>query len=566
MPLSVPSAPNKPGQDLTASVTVQSNGNQRFVVPVTLRIEGGGAFNFDESAPVLAPEPEIVEEVEVVEPAAAVAFAPAPSPAATAPARPIPPPQIQFEPPPPAPRPYSRYRRPSKPLWVHLLPAGLLGLALLVVVIADLIGRAAPRTAPTRTARGTVPSRMTPGAVRATGGTGNTRTCATPGRSWASTSTIIHRFGLEMLDVPDPRPEFKGSYKKITYSDAGVPPQGDTNNTIVFIGGSEYFFGEAHLDRDVKSENLPKGRKGNRTKMDFGDEKVRVTQHVEIVPGQNGLLDTCLIWYRIENYGESPIKVGVRFMLDTFIGANDGVPFTAPGVKGLIKDMREFKGEEVPPYLEVVENGDDAKNPGTVVRLGLKNIRLPGVANVEEPDDVRITHFPPSQGRQGWEVPMRSMKDETVDPKDQTKTQGDSCVAMYWPYDITKNRVAELPAGGKRDMAVTYGLSQLDISTGAGKAALALSTPDAVPPDTDFVVTAYVYNANSGDPVELTLPSGLRLASGETAKKTVEEGGKRSVVFWKVHAGSAGDYTIEAKSGGATAKHAVAVKKSSIFG
>ena len=111
VPLSVPSAPNKPGENLTASVTVQSNGNQRFVVPVTLQVEGG-AFNFDEPEPVLAEEPEIIEEVEVVEAVVVVAAAPAPSPAATAPARPIPPPQIQVEPPAPGP-PRATGSRPS---------------------------------------------------------------------------------------------------------------------------------------------------------------------------------------------------------------------------------------------------------------------------------------------------------------------------------------------------------------------------------------------------------------------------------------------------------------------
>ena len=153
-----------------------------------------------------------------------------------------------------------------------------------------------------------------------------------------------HRFGLEMLGVPDPRPAFKGANKKITYD-----KQGDTNNTIVFIEGSEIYFGEKNPDRTVKSENLPAGRLGNRTIEDIGDKKVSVTQHVEIVPGQSGRLDTCLIWYHVKNYGESPIRVGVRFMLDTFIGANDGVPFTAPGVKGFIKDMREFKGGKSRP-------------------------------------------------------------------------------------------------------------------------------------------------------------------------------------------------------------------------
>ena len=116
-------------------------------------------------------------------------------------------------------------------------------------------------------------------------------------------------------------------------------------------------------------------------------------------------------------------------------------------------------------------------------------------------------------------------------------------------------------------MAFTYGLGQLDIG-GAGNNALALSTPDTVPPGTDFYVTAYVYNANKGDEVELILPqTGLTLAAGESAKKAVEEGGKRAAVFWKVHAGAAGTYQIEAAGGGSKTKpHDVVVKSSSIFG
>ena len=82
--------------------------------------------------------------------------------------------------------------------------------------------------------------------------------------------------------------------------------------------------------------------------MDFTAEKVRVKQHVEIVPGQSGTLDTCLVWYQVTNYGDVPQKVGLRFMLDTYIGANDGVPFTAPGVKGFIDSKKEFKGDGSP--------------------------------------------------------------------------------------------------------------------------------------------------------------------------------------------------------------------------
>ncbi|HVS39286.1 MAG TPA: hypothetical protein VMS17_27260 [Gemmataceae bacterium] len=569
VPVSVPAVPNYPGQSLVGSVTVQSNGNQRFVVPVTLQVEGN-VFNFDEPAPVLAPEPEpeIIEIVETVDAAPAVSMKSAPSPAATAPARPLSSPQIQTvaPPAPPAPRGYSRYRKPAMPFWVHLIPAGALALALLLVVIGDLVGR------------GTSPSSGGPDAHSggpdnpASGGTDLSQQMLSANyRDWkfanlADPDPLLlpmfnpdkdkdnHRFGIVMTHEPDPRPDHAGKNKQLTFEEFG-----GTNNTIVNIEGSEFYFGEEQGEnRVVSCKDLPKGRYGNVTVMDFPDPKwkVRVEQRVEIVPGQSRLLDTCLVWYRVENYGDEPVKVGVRFMLDTFIGTNDGVPFTAPGVKGLIRDMREFKGIEVPPYLEVVENGDDAANPGTVVRLGLRNIRLPGVDHLEEPDDVRVTHFPPQQGRQRWDVPMASIQDDKG---------GDSCVALYWPCDAESD-AAETPAKGVRDLAFTYGLSQLDISTGGGTA-VALSTPDSVPPNSDFIVTAYVYNGKAGDVVELQLPDGLTFTKGDSTRKSLEEGGKRGVVFWNVHAAAAGEYKIEAASGAAqTRPHTVVVKSKSIFG
>ena len=50
IPLRVPNVPDRAGETLHAKVTVTSNGNQRFVIPVTLTI--GGKFQFL-GAPVL---------------------------------------------------------------------------------------------------------------------------------------------------------------------------------------------------------------------------------------------------------------------------------------------------------------------------------------------------------------------------------------------------------------------------------------------------------------------------------------------------------------------------------
>ena len=93
-------------------------------------------------------------------------------------------------------------------------------------------------------------------------------------------------------------------------------------------------------------------------------------------------------------------------------------------------------------------------------------------------------------------------------------------------------------------MAFTYGLSQLDIGTGGGNAALALSTPDAVPPEHGFRRHGLRLQRQQGrQGAAESCPSGLTLAPARRPKKTVEEGGKRSAVFWQVHAGAAGVYT-----------------------
>jgi hypothetical protein len=525
IPLSIPSAPNKPGQTLTAKVTVLSNGNQRFVVPITLQIRGtsAGVFDFtDEPALAAAPEPEVVEIVETVP----VAPAKAPLPAPTAPPRPAP---VQ---PAPAGRRSARGKTASRPVWVHAIPAALLALALLAVVGADLLGGK--------------PANVHSGLE----GDGNPDNWTYSNLSDPKPKLLLgfnpnnQRFGLQMTEEFDPNNPDK--HKLLTPTE-----QGNSNNTIVNINGAEYLFGDRtptdRWEAGKEAVALPNNRRGRVSVMDFTAEKMRVKQHVEIVPGQSGALDTCLVWYQATNYGNAVQKVGLRFMLDTYIGGNDGVPFTAPGAKGFIDDKKEFKGDEIPPYLEAVENPDDPQDPGAIARLGLKDLRLPGV-NLEPLEDVKITRFPGNYN-QRWEVPLESMKEG----------KPDSAVVLYWPIrDMDPNEV--------RNMAFTYGLSQLDIG-GGGNAALALSTPGSVSPNTDFVVTAYVYNAAKDDEVQLVLHDGLTLAAGETAKKTVEEGGKRATVYWHVHAGAQGVYKIEAVSGGSrTRPHDVIVKSSGVFG
>jgi hypothetical protein len=141
----------------------------------------------------------------------------------------------------------------------------------------------------------------------------------------------------------------------------------------------------------------------------------------------------------------------------------------------------------------------------------------------------------------------------------------DSCVAMYWASDTMNPKDV-------RELGFTYGLGTLDIGTGPeaepGGMVLALSVPASVPPDTEFVATAYVWRANKGDKIKLEVPSGLKLAGGEDDEKTIEdEGAGRKQVFWRLRSVGSGTYELKATSGKAKSKpKQVVVKTTSIFG
>jgi len=515
--LMVPSVPDKEGETLNARLIVQSNGNQRFVLPVTLQI--GSNFNFVDTAPA-GSDAATIEEL--------------PSPADIVPT--IHPTHTPGE---------SRRRRAAErqPIpWKHLVPAALLLLAVLIAVVID--------------------SRLPPpnGSVRVPidgddTSSGWTYTVKDPeSRISVRLDPARERFGVEMTQETDPdNPERP---KRLTFDE-----RGKSNNTVVKIDEYEYKFGEVTPSnhwgggRGGRSKEVPitqDQRRAWESTMEFNAQKIEVVQHVEIVPGQTGYLDTLLVYYSLRNKDTHKHKVGIRVMIDTFIGANDGVPFTIPGQKNFVDTKAEFSRKDIPDYIEAIENPNDPEHPGTVARLCLRHFNLPHI-DLDDMDKLLICRFPAGNPNAGWEIsPVESMKPEG---KDDKKEKGDSCVVMYWPYK-------ELNPGETRYVAFTYGLGSLEIG-----GALALSVPSSVQPNSEFVVTAYVWDAKKGDKVKLIVPDGLKLAGGESVEKTIEEEGKRSQVFWRLRSGKSGEYLLEATTDKDKSKpKKVIVKPASIFG
>jgi hypothetical protein len=335
------------------------------------------------------------------------------------------------------------------------------------------------------------------------------------------------------LDEGDPKN--KATWKRLTYAE-----DGSTNSTMVKINGREYRFGEVNPDRDwahgVKAIDLKDPYRGRYSTFRFRGDDVDVMQYVQVVPGQTNALDTVLIYYRARNGGTVPRKVELRLLLDTFIGSNDGVPFLVPGQTKLVR-MADLSGKDVPEYLEVIENPNDPKNPGTVVRLGLKGIRW-GAIDPVEPSKVSIGQM---DNNRAWDALSKEITD-------------DSSVAIYWPEK-------EVRPGQTVHYAITYGLGALEVSNDLG-----ITAPGSVMPNRSFTVTGYVYKAKKDQTVRLEVPSGLEVVDGE--EKTVAADAERAQVFWTVRAKvQKGTFDVHATSNGVRSKPVrVVVKLSGIFG
>jgi hypothetical protein len=381
------------------------------------------------------------------------------------------------------------------------------------------------------------------------------------------------RFGLLMTRERDPKDNTK--FKRLTFDDWGR-----TNNTCLRIDNNDVLFGykpargtsvweerEGKLGKDANGRE----RSGLRSTVFIEPEKIKAAQTVEIVPGeQSHALDTCLISYKLENKDSKTHTVGIRFLLDTFIGAEDGVPFTIPGEHKLCDTEHQFKtAESVPDYIQALEYAD-LKNPGTVATL---QFRLG--ANYESPSRVLLGGWPnkalqqfgyPEAQQQltGWAVPyvsMRRLHDSGVKQKDGTIPPPDSAVVIYWDP-------VPLPPGKTREVGFTYGLGNVASGESGGK--LLLTLGGRLVRDGELTLTALVSNPEKGERLTLTMPDGFRLTEGAAEQEVPPppSGAARqtSPVTWKIRAGGEGTHLFTVRSSkGAAQTLKVTIRSKGVF-
>lgn len=534
--LAVAAVPDRRGELLHAKLTITANGNQRFVVPVTLAV--GGPMRGSLTEPLRDGESE--------------------GPAPVAVAREVP----------PLARPTPKKRR-----WLaRTLPLLLVGFGLLCAAVHDLLlhhAASAPRFAAGPRGTSGVEVEFHDEEIEVELGEGGVK--PGPGARGGDGRHAIWepsmRFGLTAVDQAA-----GGARKRLTREKDGT-----TNNTCVRLDGHEWLFGERpfrtpdgrYLGRwpgrwVTREEVLPpdergRPRSGKSSVWRYDDQKVNVIQTVELVASEeSGLHDTCLVRYRLENHDTRAHEVGLRFLLDTDIGGNDGVPFLIPGESSLCDTSRTLSGADIPQYIQACEN-EDLSHPGTVARLLLR----PG-GGLEAPDRVTLGAWPNPQFKDEderclqektlWEVPVLPIK---------FRGMKDSAVTMYW-------NPRRLGPGASREVGFAYGLGSVAGDQGGGR--LALTVGGSFTPRGELTVTAYARDPLPGETVTLRPADGFELAGGKLQQAVpplpAGAASHNSPVTWRLVAPpEAGEYILTVESSnGTTQSQRVTIRTRGLFG
>jgi hypothetical protein len=310
--------------------------------------------------------------------------------------------------------------------------------------------------------------------------------------------------------------------KQLTYS-----PNGATSNAVVMVDGrTGELGGSGAPERITELPAGPDGSPGVRSVWSVG--KVEFAQTYELVPSKQPvvigpgvpkrLVDTLLIRYTITNRDSRAHRAGLRTMVDTLIGNNDGVPFTVPGLPGLVDTCRDFPTpKSVPDFIQALEV-PNLSNPGTVATMTLK---LGG--KLDPPSRVILTC---------WLNVFNFRWNEPVVP-----IAGDSAVVIYW-------KEKSIPAGKKRAFGFAYGLGSVE----AGKTGrLGVTLGGSFDPGQVFTITAYATHPAAGQTLTLELPAGLERVEGAQTQP-VRGGGGTAVVTWKAKVLNTGEFPLRVRS------------------
>ncbi len=267
---------------------------------------------------------------------------------------------------------------------------------------------------------------------------------------------------------------------------------------------------------------------GNKIISEWEVKKIRVRMEVSIVEGPTThRKDTAMFVFTVENKDKKSHKVGLRILLDTLLGKNDGAPFNVPGVGPLSHEI-EFKGNDVPFFWYAY---DDLKKPTVRSQGTLKIEGYPEPSKVifanwkrmfYKPWDYRVNASKPKDFRTEGVVPF-------------IKGKADTAVAIYW-------NEREVKPDSSFKVATLYGLYGALLATSD---IFALTASHLKKPDGSIIITSDAQNIGK---LPLTdVRYGIRTSSN---LEVIEGNNPIEVGKMKPQQKAQGSWTLKVTSGG----------------
>lgn len=278
-----------------------------------------------------------------------------------------------------------------------------------------------------------------------------------------------------------------------------------TSYTTVRIDGQNYVFGGATKKRAGKTgryavvheQSVTNNAIVTRTTLDG----IEVTQRLSLFRNPlSRVMDTVLIEYRLRNVSERSKTLGLRMMLDTLLGQNDGAPFRLK--EHAYQSEQEFVGKGIAPYWQVF---DSLKNPA-VIAQGVVSDSESGIV---APDRVLLSNWG-LLADNPWTFPYQEGRSFVR----EGELELDTALAMFWNEQV-------LAPGESRTVQTLYGLGGVSLAPGELSLGLAMVSELDVLSREPQLLVAYVMNNGGYDSNDtrlyVELPEGLDIVEGTKA-------------------------------------------------
>ncbi|MBT5856571.1 hypothetical protein HOH87_08080 [bacterium] len=279
-------------------------------------------------------------------------------------------------------------------------------------------------------------------------------------------------------------------------------PKPWTSYTTIRVDDKDYVFGGNTLKRAGKTAlygpvlDQVVTENAIITKGAIGDTIVTQTLRFFRNPSSR-VEDVALIQYELYNHKDVTQNIGLRIMMDTMLGSNDGAPFRIG--TAAVQSEKRFMGKDVLSYWQTF---DDLASPNVVAQ----GVLAASSVGINPPDQMALVN---------WGTLADAPWDYDYEPGRSFVRAGefdkDTALALYWnPVDV---------APGKTIVRRTlYGMGGVDLAPGALSLGLTAPAEVSVTDRSPLLIVGYLLNTGGFDSkstkVTFTIPKGFEVLEG----------------------------------------------------